>query len=55
MAEATEKQIQVVVRAELEPETAGLRVRHAASWLLERFHYQEALELLVLYREFAAQ
>ena len=26
---ATEKQIQVVVRAELEPGTAGLRVRHA--------------------------
>ena len=27
--EATEKQIQVVVRAGLEPETAGLGVRHA--------------------------
>ena len=26
---ATEKQIQVVVREGLEPETAGLRVRHA--------------------------
>jgi len=26
---ATEKQIQVAVRAELEPGTAGLRVRHA--------------------------
>ena len=28
---ATEKQIQVVARAELEPGTAGLRVPHAAS------------------------
>ena len=27
--EATEKQIQVVIRAGLEPRTAGLRVRHA--------------------------
>lgn len=32
--EATQKQIQVVVRAGLEPRTAGFRVRHAASLIL---------------------